>query len=80
MQQVSITASRTNSRNSSVFWESERNLDFVHTFLKRKKDVEDVKDAELGKWIEYFGKNGAGVACSFWYEMRKGIQESLREF
>jgi glyceraldehyde-3-phosphate dehydrogenase (ferredoxin) len=80
LQEISITASRINSRNSSIFWESERNIDFLHTFLKRKREVEDVKDAEMGKCIEYFGKNRGGAAWSFWYEMRKGIQESLREF
>ncbi|MBD3307800.1 aldehyde ferredoxin oxidoreductase, partial [candidate division KSB3 bacterium] len=36
-----ITASRINSRNSSLFWESERNLDFVYTFLKRQQVVEN---------------------------------------
>ncbi|MGB7063381.1 MAG: aldehyde ferredoxin oxidoreductase C-terminal domain-containing protein [Candidatus Zixiibacteriota bacterium] len=80
LKQISITASRINSRNSSVFWESERSIDFVHTFLKRKKEVGDVQDAELDRWIEYFDKDREEAALSFWYEMHKGIQESLREF
>ncbi len=80
LQQVSITASRINSRNSSVFWESERDIDLIHIFLKRKKTVEGHKDAELDKWIDYFEKDKKEAALDFWYEMHKGIQESLREF
>lgn len=80
LNQISITTSRINSRNSSIFWESERNIDFVYTFLKRKRTVEGVKDAELDKWIGYFEKNRQEAALSFWYEMHKGIQASLREF
>jgi hypothetical protein len=33
LAQIAVTASRINSRNSSIFWESERNADIVHTFL-----------------------------------------------
>jgi glyceraldehyde-3-phosphate dehydrogenase (ferredoxin) len=80
LKQTSTTASRINSRNSSIFWESERNIDFVHTFLRRKREVENVKDAELDRWIEYFDRDREEAALSFWYEMHKGIQESLREF
>lgn len=31
---ASLTASRINNRNASILWESERNIDFIHTFLK----------------------------------------------
>ena len=37
LEMVEITASRINSRNSSIFWESERDIDFVMTFLKRRR-------------------------------------------
>jgi glyceraldehyde-3-phosphate dehydrogenase (ferredoxin) len=80
LNQISITASRINSRNSSIFWEGARNIDFVHTFLKRKRDVESVKDVDLDTWIDHFEKDRGEAALSFWYEMHKGIQESLREF
>jgi glyceraldehyde-3-phosphate dehydrogenase (ferredoxin) len=75
-----ITASRINSRNSSVFWESERNIDFIYSFLKRKHIVEGNKDSELIKWMNFFEKDRHEAAISFWYEMHRGIQESLREF
>jgi glyceraldehyde-3-phosphate dehydrogenase (ferredoxin) len=75
-----ITASRINSRNSSIFWESERNIDFVYSFLKRKQVVENNNDPKLVKWIEYFEKDKQEAALSFWYDIHKGILESLREF
>ncbi|MCX5733468.1 MAG: aldehyde ferredoxin oxidoreductase [candidate division NC10 bacterium] len=74
------TASRINSRNSSVFWESERSADYVHTFLKRHHEVEGNNDAELLEWIDRFEKDKQEAALSFWYEIHKGIHESLREF
>jgi len=74
------TASRINSRNASVFWESERNIDIVYAFLKRKHVLEDNNEPELITWMTHFEKNKHEAALSFWYEMHKGIQESLREF
>jgi glyceraldehyde-3-phosphate dehydrogenase (ferredoxin) len=80
LENNAITASRINSRNSSIFWESERNCDLVYSFLKRKQVVENSSDPELVKWIAYFEKDKVEAALSFWYEVHKGIQESLREF
>ena len=39
VEKVKMTASRINSRNSSVFWEAGRNADLVYEFLKRRRDV-----------------------------------------
>ncbi|MFC2140639.1 aldehyde ferredoxin oxidoreductase N-terminal domain-containing protein [Candidatus Auribacterota bacterium] len=75
-----ITASRINSRNASIFWESERNFDFIHTFLKRKHIVDGNNDKDLMKWLKLFEENKKEAALCFWYEVHKGIQESLREF
>ncbi len=75
-----ITASRINSRNSSVYWEPDRNIDIVYTFLKRKHTVENNNDKELVRWLELFEKDKNETALQFWYEIHKGIQESLREF
>lgn len=77
---IKITASRISSRNSSVFWESERNVDYVHTFLKRERDVEGNTDPELLKWLDAFQKDRREASLSYWYEMHKGAHESLREF
>lgn len=80
LSQISITASRINSRNSSVFWEAERNIDFIYTFLKRKHIVEGNTSKELLYWIQEFETNKHEAALSFWYEIHKGVLESLREF
>jgi glyceraldehyde-3-phosphate dehydrogenase (ferredoxin) len=77
---TSVTASRINSRNASVYWESVRNIDFVLTFLKRLRDVEGEKDPQLLDWIGRFEKDRGEAALDWWFEMRKGIDESLREF
>ena len=80
LYKISRAAARINSRNSSMFWESERNIDFIHTFLKRKRDVDGEKHPELEKWIVEFEKDKKEAALSFWYEIHKGIQETLKDF
>jgi glyceraldehyde-3-phosphate dehydrogenase (ferredoxin) len=80
LTRLAVTASRINSRNASVFWESERSADLVVTFLKRQRDVEGNTDTELLEWIDRFGRDKNEAALSFWYEVHKGIHESLREF
>jgi glyceraldehyde-3-phosphate dehydrogenase (ferredoxin) len=77
---IKMTASRINSRNASVYWESERNIDFILSFLKRKIEVDKVEDAQLIHWVQRFEQNKAEAALDFWYEIHKGIQESLKEF
>ena len=37
-------------------------------------------DRELLDWIDRFDKDKQGAALDFWYEIHKGISESLREF
>jgi glyceraldehyde-3-phosphate dehydrogenase (ferredoxin) len=77
VEQAAMTASRIHSRNSSLFWGSQRCIDYVHTFLRRKRDVEGVQRPELDHWIAEFERDKTDWA--FWYEMHRGIQESLRE-
>ena len=50
------------------------------TFLQRQRDVEGNTDKELLEWIDRFGRDKNEAALSFWYEVHKGIHESLREF
>ena len=80
LARIAMTASRINSRNSSVFWESERNADFVLTFLQRQHDVEDNRREEVVRWLDDFRKDKHDAAFNFWYEIHKGAHESLREF
>jgi glyceraldehyde-3-phosphate dehydrogenase (ferredoxin) len=80
LERVSVTASRINSRNASIFWESERNADFVHAFLKRHREVEGSTRPELLDWLDRFDKDKKEASFEFWYEIHKGVHESLREF
>ena len=80
LQKIRLTATRINSRNASVFWETERNVDFVYHFLKKKADEDDVVNEELNTWIEAFEKDKFEAGLKFWFEIHKGIHESLREF
>jgi len=77
---VKMTASRINSRNSSVFWEAGRNAELVYEFLKRRRDVGGVDRPELHEWIGRFENDPREAALDFWYEMHKGTHESLLEF
>ena len=79
-QTISVTASRINSRNSSIYWKSERNVDFVHTFLMRKHTVDNDNSKELQVWLDNFKRDKFEAAFDYWFEIRKGIDESLREF
>lgn len=74
-----VTAVRINSRNASVFWESEKNIDFVMAFLERKHDVEQDNSPGLLEWVDRFHKDKQEAALDFWFEIQKGIHESLRE-
>lgn len=80
IQNLKLTASRINSRNACTFWESERNVDFLFQFLRKKAGEDNVQDSELDHWIRAFEKDKFEAALQFWYEMHKGIHESLREF
>jgi glyceraldehyde-3-phosphate dehydrogenase (ferredoxin) len=66
-----------NSRNSSIFWESERNIDFIHSFINKKFN-ESNNSLELNYWYERFNLNKQEAAFEFWYEIHKGIHESFR--
>ena len=79
-EKIRITASRINARNSSVFWESGRNAEFVYQYLRRARDVRGVTRPELADWIARFEKDRREAALDFWYEMHKGAHESLLEF
>jgi glyceraldehyde-3-phosphate dehydrogenase (ferredoxin) len=79
-ENIAITASRINSRNAAIFWESERDVDFVSSFLLRRREVAGDPSPELSRWIDEFRKDKNEAALNFWFETNKGIHESLREF
>lgn len=80
LRAIDVLASRLHSRNSPVFWESERDIDYLHTFLQRKKEVDHDEHPELAAWLDKFEKDRVEAARDFWYETLKGIDESLLEF
>lgn len=80
MDKIAQTASRITSRNASQFWESERNIDYIYTYLKRKNEVDKDNRPELMEWIKKFDTDRKEAAFEFWYEIHKGIHESLRDF
>ena len=80
LKKIELSASRISCRNASVFWESERNIDFVFQFLRRKMTVEENDGEKFIHWLNYFEKDKKTAAMDFWYEMHKGSQEILKEF
>lgn len=80
LEALSVAASRINSRNAGVYWESKRNIDFIHSYLKRIREVEKKTSPELEHWLSAFEADPAEAALTFWFEIRKGIDESLRDF
>jgi len=80
LESIRLTAGRITSRNASVFWESERNIDMVHTFLKNKQQVDNIRNPDLDHWLDLFDNDKHRAAFEFWYEMHKGTHETLRDF
>jgi glyceraldehyde-3-phosphate dehydrogenase (ferredoxin) len=80
LKRVDMTATRIHSRNAAVYWEGGRNADYVETCLRRLRDVEGKGDAELTKWVDAFDRDKKEAGMSFWYELRRGADEVLREF
>ena len=80
LRAIDVLASRLHSRNSPIFWESARDIDYLHTFLRRKSEVDNDPNPELAAWLEKFEGDKVEAARDFWYETLKGIDESLREF
>ncbi len=69
-----------NSRNNSTLWESYRTVDMLETFLQRRREVEGDQNPDLLGWIDYFKRDRRTAAIDYWYEIHKGISESMNEF
>jgi glyceraldehyde-3-phosphate dehydrogenase (ferredoxin) len=76
--QITDTAIRINSNNAAVCWESERAIDYVHAFLRRQAEVEGNRDPDLARWLERFQQDRKEAALDYWFEILKGIHETLR--
>ncbi|MCU0960344.1 MAG: hypothetical protein MUF48_09590 [Pirellulaceae bacterium] len=78
LEESRATVQRMSNRNASNYWETQRCVDFVHTFLRRKRDVEGESRPELGEWLARFDADKHDAAIAFWYEVHRGVMESLR--
>ena len=79
LRSIEVTAARINSRNASVPWESKRNAEFIAAWLVRQEEVLGNRDPAVARWREAFARDPDAASIDFWFEIRKGIQESLRE-
>ncbi len=79
LERIRVTAIRLNCRNASIPWESKCNRDFIHTYLRRRHEVVGDRDAELVRWLERFDNDQNEAALSYWFEMFRGVHETLRE-
>jgi glyceraldehyde-3-phosphate dehydrogenase (ferredoxin) len=79
LKSIEMAASRIHSRNASIFWEPERNTDYIQTFIEKR--IRQGDNSELVKlWSEKFKTNRKEAALEFWYEIHKGAHEVLKEF
>jgi len=60
-----------------AFWLRDTN---ALEFLVRKREVEGESRPELMEWLDKFRRDKFEAALEFWYEIHKGVHESLREF
>ena len=65
---------KIHKENKPVFWESERIVDMMHTYLNKVQS----DDPELPKWRELFDKNKSEAARKYWEEIKKGIDSVLK--
>ena len=49
----------------------------VFSALKRRRDVDGDKAPELERWLKAFEADKAAAALDYWFEIRKGISETL---
>ena len=77
LRTIRTLATEINAHNVSHPWESQRSIDFVHTFLKRKHEVEGNNDPELLHWLHAFEKDTHQAGKAFWKEIRRGLEEQL---
>lgn len=77
IQVTSRTEAKLWNENSPVFWESERNIDFVFSSLERFHLIGNNSSPDLMRWIDFFAKDKRKAAIDFWFEMQKGSYEQI---
>ncbi len=74
---IKSLALEINDQGKPIFWESQKNIDIIHTFLKKKESLK--YSIELDKWVKLFDKDSKSAAKNFWSEIYKGVQEYFDE-
>ncbi len=69
---INKIALKINDQGKPIFWESEKNIDIIHSFLNKKQSIKYAE--ELKEWVELFNKNKLLAAKSFWTEIYIGAQ------
>ncbi|MCX7696692.1 MAG: hypothetical protein N2Z72_03235 [Bacteroidales bacterium] len=77
---IDALAYNINSRNNSGLWESYKNVELVESYLQRKHEIEGDNNPDLLGWIDYLRRDRRTAAIDYWYEIHKGITETLNEF
>ncbi|MDZ7582931.1 MAG: hypothetical protein U5R30_20695 [Deltaproteobacteria bacterium] len=63
-----------------MFWESERSIDIVFTFLKNKREVDGVQDPALERWIDRFERDKHGAALRILVRDAQGRSRNIEGF
>jgi glyceraldehyde-3-phosphate dehydrogenase (ferredoxin) len=78
LKTVGELAAKINTHNTTRPWESGRVLDFVHSFLRRKRDVDHDTNPELLEWIDAFEDDRADAGLRFWEALRQGMESAIQ--
>jgi len=76
LESIGRLAAEINAHNTTHHWESERVLDFVHAFLRRKRDVDQDTRPQLQEWIEAFETDKRAAGFKFWDALRQGMEDN----
>jgi len=72
---INSLALNINDQGKPIYWESQKNIDIIHSFLKKKESIKYFD--ELDGWVKQFDKNPQVAARKFWNEIYIGVQEAF---
>jgi glyceraldehyde-3-phosphate dehydrogenase (ferredoxin) len=62
----------------AIFWESERVMDLVQTFLENWQ-LHGLKNPELDAWLVQFRQDKKAAAKAFWSEIQRGTSQAFAD-
>jgi len=72
---IHALALKINDQSKPIFWETQKNSDIVHMFLKKKESITYAQ--ELKYWQNLFDQDSSVAARQFWEEIHAGVQEAF---